>query len=94
MRSERRRVDAEDVALRTLNCLVSDPERLGGFLAATGLEPGTIRAASRSPGFLTGVLDHVLGDEELLLHLARAAGLDPADFRIARERLSPEVPES
>ena len=35
------------------------------FLAATGIGPGQIRAAAREPGFLAGVLEHMLARREL-----------------------------
>ena len=38
---------AEMLAVQALTFIAEDPERMGRFLAATGLEPGQIRAASR-----------------------------------------------
>ncbi|RXF74660.1 DUF3572 domain-containing protein [Hansschlegelia zhihuaiae] len=66
---------AEDVAGRALGFLAADPERLGRFLALSGLDPATIREAAREPGFLPGVLDHILTDERLLTEFAEAEGL-------------------
>ncbi len=47
--------------------LATDPERLGRFLAITGIGPEAIRTAAADPQFLAGVLDHVVSDEPLLL---------------------------
>ena len=46
-----------------------------------------IREAAREPGFLAGVLDHMLDDESLLLAFADSAGLDPASIARARRAL-------
>jgi hypothetical protein len=79
-------VDAEAVAIRALDGLAADPERLGGFLAVTGLSPDTIRDVASSPGFLSAVLDHVTGDEELLMAISHETGIPPEDFAQAREQ--------
>jgi len=57
---------AEALAIQALTFIAEDGERLGQFLAATGIGPAQIRAASGEPGFLTGVLDYLVGDESLL----------------------------
>ncbi len=83
-------IDPEFVAIRVLNCLISDPERLGRFLAMTGLDPSTIRGAAANPGFLAAIMDHVVGDERLLVAVASEAELDPREIAAAQARLSPE----
>src|ERR1044072_9909729 len=50
---------AENLAIQALSFMASDPERLGAFLAATGIGPEMIRKAAADPAFLAGVLDHV-----------------------------------
>jgi hypothetical protein len=80
--------DAEDLAGRALGFLAADPERLGRFMDLTGLTPATIRAAAASPGFAVAVLDHLLGDEALVLAFAAQAGCDPAAVMAARNRLA------
>jgi hypothetical protein len=78
---------AEALAIQALSFMAEEPERLGAFLAASGIEPGAIRDAARAPGFLTGVLDHMLADESLLVAFADSAGLDPASIARARRAL-------
>ena len=78
---------AEMLAIQALAFLAEEPERLGGFLAATGVSAAQIRRAAREPGFLAGVLDHMLGDENLLTDFARGASIDPADVPGARRVL-------
>ena len=84
--------DAEALALRALGFLAEDPARLEPFLAATGLGPTTLRAAAGEPGFLAGVLDHLSGNEALLLEFAANLGLDPAIVAQAREALNGPPP--
>jgi len=61
---------AESLAIQALGFMASDPERLGAFLAATGIGPEAIRLAAADPSFLAGVLDYVAADEPLLLAVA------------------------
>jgi hypothetical protein len=79
---------AEDIAIKALTFLTSDPERLARFLALTGLGPETIRAAASTPGFLKAVLDHVAGQEDLLLSLADEMGTRPETVVEARRLLA------
>ena len=78
---------AEALAIQVLGFLAEDPERLGAFLSMTGLSGAAIREAAREPGFLAGVLEHMLGDENLLLAFADSAGIDPASLAKARHAL-------
>jgi hypothetical protein len=78
---------AETLAIQALAFLAEQPERLSRFLALTGIEPDQIRAAAREPGFFAGVLEHMLGDESLLVAFADQAGIDPAGIARARTAL-------
>ena len=69
-----RREAAETLAVAALAFLASEPEHLGGFLAATGIGPDQIRNAARDPSFLSGVLDHFSGNEPLLIAFAQQPG--------------------
>jgi hypothetical protein len=84
---------AEALALRALGFLAAEPERLEPFLAATGLGPGTLRAAAREPGFLAAVLDHVSGSESLLLEFAGNLSLNPEIVASARTALAGSPPD-
>ncbi len=86
---------AEQLAIAALGFIAGEPERLGRFLALTGIGPESIRAAAREPNFLLGVLDHVAGDESLLLAFAQHAEVDPDEVARARDALArgrPQVP--
>jgi hypothetical protein len=78
----------EDVAIAALAFIAEEPERLGQFLALSGLGPDSLRAAAGQPDFLAGVLDHMLGDETLLLAFAQHAEIDPEAVTRAHRALS------
>ena len=78
---------AEMLAIQALGFIAEDPERLAGFFASSGIPAEEIRAAAGEPGFLAGVLEHMLGDESLLIAFALSAGIDPADVARARRAL-------
>jgi hypothetical protein len=78
---------AEALAIQSLSFIAEEPERLGAFLAASGIAPDAVRDAARAPGFLMGVLDHMLADESLLVAFADSAGFDPASIARARRAL-------
>jgi uncharacterized protein DUF3572 len=70
---------AEGLAIQALTFIAGDGERLGAFLAATGIGPAQIRTAAQQPGFLVGVLEYLAGDERLLQEFAVSAGFEPTD---------------
>src|SRR4029077_19534164 len=82
------RVAAEVLAVAALCFIAAEPERLGRFLAMTGIGPDSIRDAAREPRFLAGVLDHVAGDETLLRAFAAEHDFDPDTVMRARELLA------
>jgi hypothetical protein len=71
---------AETLAIQALAFLGEDPERLGRFLAVTGIGPADLRSAAAEPQFLAGVLEYVVSDEPLLLEFANHAGIGPEDI--------------
>ena len=75
------------LAIQALAFIAEEPERLNRFLDMTGIPVEQIRAAAREPGFLAGVLEHMLGDESLLIAFAASAGIDPAEIARARSAL-------
>ena len=69
--------------------LPSSPKSRSGsapFLPRPASAPDAIRDAAREPDFLAGVLEHMLGDESLLIAFADSAGIDPAEHRAGAER--------
>ena len=82
------REQAEELAIQALTFIAGDPERLGRFLAITGIGPGEIRLAAREPGFLVGVLDYMASDDRLISAFAAENSLDPADLDRSRIALA------
>ena len=78
---------AEMLAIQALAFIAEDPERLARFLGLSGIAADEIRAAARQSAFLTGVLEHMLGDENLLIAFAASAGIDPGMIARARSVL-------
>jgi len=84
-RFQERRAAAEALAIAALDFIAAEPERLGRFLAMSGLGPQSIRAAAREPQFLLGVLDHVAADEPLLIAFAAENSIPPSAVMQARD---------
>jgi Protein of unknown function (DUF3572) len=82
------REEAQGVAIGALGFLAAEPERLGRFLAITGLGPENLRAAASEPGFLGQVLDHLAQDESLLMAFAAHNGESPARIAAAHQALT------
>ena len=78
---------AEMLAIQALTFIAAEPDRLAAFLHMSGIAAADIRAAARERGFLAGVLEHMLGDESLLLAFAAEAGINPAAIARACEAL-------
>jgi Protein of unknown function (DUF3572) len=79
---------AEELAITALSFIAAEPERLGRFLAVTGIGPDSIRTAAREPRFLAGVLDHITSDEPMLLAFAAEHDIDPDAVMRARDVLA------
>ena len=79
---------AEIVAVQALSFIAGDPERLGLFLAETGIGPETLRTAATDPHFLASVLDFVLRDDATVKAFAGAAQLHPTNVAAAHQALS------
>ncbi len=92
-RTQNPREVAEIVAIQALSFVAGDPERLGVFLAETGIGPETLRSAAADPRFLAGLLDFVLRDDATVKAFAAASELDPTTIAAAREVLVENPPE-
>lgn len=85
----RAREAAQAVAIQALTFLAQDMERIGGFLAQSGLGPGDLRARAAEPAFGAAVLAHLLSDETLLLAFVEDGKLRPQDVVHAHDILNP-----
>jgi len=59
--------NAEIIALKGLDYLAQDGDRLGRFIALTGIGPIQLRNEAGTPAVLAGVLEYMLSDESTLL---------------------------
>ncbi len=76
-----------ELALRALAFLAQDADRVARFLALTGLDGGEVRDLLGERAFQLAVLDHMAGDEAMLLEFAAAESLPPEAVGRARRRL-------
>jgi hypothetical protein len=81
---------AEGLAIQALTFIAGDGERLGRFLAISGIGPTEIRAAAREPRFLAGVLDYLASDERLAAEFTAEAACDRSDLAKAHVALGGE----
>ena len=79
---------AEIVAIQALSFVAGDPERLGRFLAESGIGPETLRGAAADPRFLASVLDFVMRDDATVKAFAEASQLHPTNVAAAHQALS------
>jgi hypothetical protein len=87
-RTQNPREVAEIVAVQALSFVAGDPERLGLFLAESGIGPETLRTAAANPHFLAHVLDFVLRDDATVKAFAAASQLHPTNIAAAHQVLS------
>jgi len=78
---------AEIVAVQALSFIAAAPERLGLFLAESGIGPDTLRSAAADPHFLASVLDFVLRDDATIKAFSDASKLHPTNIAAARQVL-------
>jgi len=68
---------AEIIALKGLDYLAQDADRLGRFIALTGIGPERLRAEAHTPAVLSGVLEYILSDESTLLVFCSLNAIEP-----------------
>ena len=79
---------AEIVAVQALSFIAGDPERLGLFLAESGIGPETLRSAASDPRFLASVLDFVMRDDATVKAFAGVSQLHPTNIAAAHQALN------
>ena len=83
---------AEAIALQGLAFLAEEPGRLQRFVAVTGLDPAELRARADTAELLSAVLEHLAGDESLLLVFAASRGIAPETIAPAIALLQGRTP--
>jgi hypothetical protein len=81
------RDQALSLALCALSYVVEEDRRIEKFLQLTGVDPSDLPALAPEPSFLLAVLDHLAGDEELLLSFAGEQRVRPETIELARRAL-------
>jgi hypothetical protein len=79
---------AEIVAIQALSFVAGDPERLGLFLAESGIGPETLRSAAKDPQFLGQVLNFVMRDDATVKAFAAVSQLHPTNIAAAHQALN------
>ena len=79
---------AEIVAVQALSFIAGDPERLGLFLAESGIGPETLPTAATDPHFLANVLDFVMRDDATVKAFAATSQLHPTNIAAAHQALN------
>ena len=79
---------AEIVAVQALSFIAGEPDRLGAFLAESGIGPDTLRSAASDPRFLANVLGFIMRDDATVKAFASASRLHPTNIAAAHQVLS------
>ena len=79
---------AEIVAIQALSFVAGDPERLGAFLAQSGIGPETLRSSATEPRFLAHVLDFVMRDDATVKAFAETSQLHPTNIAAPYQALN------
>jgi hypothetical protein len=79
---------AEIVAVQALAFIASDAERLGVFLAESGIGPDTLRSAAANPQFLAHVLEFIMRDDATVKAFAASSQLHPTNIAAAHQALN------
>ena len=68
---------AEILALQMVQFLLGDETNAAGFLGATGVSPEDLRQRINELDFLGGVIDYMLGREDLLTAFCLQQAVEP-----------------
>jgi hypothetical protein len=79
--------EAETYGLRALAFLAEENERIDRFLRLTGVDAADLPQLAPQRAFLLAVLDHLAGDEALLLAFAQTLNIAPETISLCRRAL-------
>jgi Protein of unknown function (DUF3572) len=77
----------DDIALKYMVFLASQPEKLEAFCAQSGLSEADLKSRISEPEFHAFLLDVLLQDESELLAFASENNLPPESILVARSKL-------
>ena len=84
---------AETLALSALAHIAGDAELLDRFITASGLDAAALKVGASDPGFLAGVLDFLMADENALLAFCQNSEIAPEAPGRARALLPGAAPD-
>jgi len=87
--SDKRRLEAAELADLCLGQLAEDPGQLAEFMGFAGYDPTSLRRAVGTQQLATGLIDYFAGNEPLMLSVCANNGLRPEDFMRVWHRLNP-----
>lgn len=79
--------DAQILAIKALEFIAMEEERISRFLQLTGMAPQNLSAEMQNPAFLGGVIDYLLNDETLLFEFCEFADIPANHPQAARLKL-------
>ena len=79
---------AETIALRALEFVLADPNLQTQFMTTSGLTAKTIQESFQNVEFLGGVLDFILGQEDVLAKFCEKYQMEPTQPSLARASLT------
>ena len=78
---------ASEIAISGFVFLSAEPEHLSSFMDLTGYQLSDLKEQAATREFQTAILDHLLGDESLLLVFCSSRNIDPSQIAKARNIL-------
>ena len=70
-------IDLDGVSVAMLSLFATEHRRLEQFLDASGLSLGAFREAAADGSLRAGLLDYLLGDDDLLIQIAATIQITP-----------------
>ena len=84
---------AETLALSALAHIAADAKLLDRFMTASGSDVSALRSSATDPGFLAGVLDFLMSDENALVAFCEDTQIAPEAPGRARALLPGAAPD-
>ena len=84
------RAEAERIAALALAFLAEDPNRLGRLVAESGIAPADLGRSAGSLEVAVAVIDHLMGNESLLLTFAANHRIPPEHLVVVQALLAGE----
>ena len=87
------RDEAEKLVFEIISYIFSDENRLGAFLGTTGMDVEDLKTDLMNSEVQTGILEYLLGREDLLMNFCDTYSVDPGYPKKAASILSGVTPD-